>query len=153
MRIVMKIERKPDADYIINAFGEIFEVKKELKKIGEIEISEDKKYYINTKGEVIEKEVVRLKWDEFFRYKKDGRLAQLFREGKEVEIEDETTPLNKISEYEDEFLKSSLEGAKIEKVEIERKQGNKSLTLTLSNGKKIKLSEGLLTGSSSLEVE
>ena len=153
MRVIKKIERKKDADYIITSLGEVFEVKKELKKIAEIEIRENKKYFITPTGEIIEKDVVKLKWDEFFEYKKDGRLAKLFREGKEVEIEYENISLEKINEYEDEFLKTSLEGQRIEKVEVRRKRGNKGIILYLSNGKRIKLSEGLLTGSSSLEIE
>ncbi len=153
MRVIKRIEKKENADYIITSLGEVFEIKKELRKIAEIKIKENKKYYINQKGEIIEKDLVKLKWDEFFKYKKNGKLAELFREGKEVEIEDEETPLSKIDEYEDEFLISNLEGRKIERVSVERKAGNKSLTLHLDNGKKIKLSEGLLTGSSSLEIE
>ena len=153
MKTILKIEKKENCRYLINGAGEIIEVSTEVRKLGEITKLPNHVYSIMNDGTVVEKELLTLDPETYYRYKSDGTLAKLFREGKEVEINQENATLEQLQELEDTNSIAQLQGMVIQEVRIIHEDGNREFRMTLSNGKTLKLKEGLLSGSSVIEVE
>lgn len=154
MAVIGKIERKPNAKYIINRLGEIMEITENINTVKKIELNPAKRYHILSDGSIIEREVVFVTMEKFYKMKESGELAQLYRDDKEVDIKEENLSLKEMEKIEEEHLKKSIEGAIISSLKSEVDlQGNRILTLFLSNGKTIKLKEGLLARSCSIEIE
>jgi hypothetical protein len=152
MKEIRKIEKKPNAIYKLNGLGEIVEMITNVQIIDKIEKMPNREYYIRNDGCVVEKEIVKLNVDDFYQYKKDGRLAQMYREGRSVEMIQADVPLEILESFEDDYTASILENTTIDKVSISRVNGNRQFTLHLNNGKTLSLKEGLLVGGAVIEI-
>ena len=153
MKVVKKINKKDNASYIINEDGDIVEIEEHVKIIGKIDKRPNHKYSIKADGSIVEQEIVKMSMKDFYSKKASGELKKIIREGKAIEVIDNDLPLAQLEKFEDDYLTSKLEGATIEKVEIKREKGNRAIELTLSNGIKLILREGLLTGSTAIEIK
>ena len=153
MKVIKKLKRKKGKEYLLNPLGEIYEVSTSMKLIGKITKKKGKAYSL-VKDKIIEKDVVNLTPKEFFDYKKSGKLAELFREGKEVEIsEDESMPISELDNLNNSFIRESLKDRTIVEANISNESGNRIIQLILDNGKIVTLKEGLFSGSNVLEIE
>ncbi len=150
-RELLKIKKEPNKKYFITPFGDVFESKQEIKKISSFEPKPGYKYTIE-KDSVVEKRLIKLPLDLFYKYQRDGTLSELFRRGFEVEVDEKDLTYKEYKKLDDDVF-SSLEGKCIKKVEIKREKGKKEVILHLSNGKKFIFREGLLVGSREIEVE
>ncbi len=149
---VLTFNKDPGKQYLLNEAGEIWEFETKAKKIGEIEKKPGYNYEI-VKDKVVEKKVLPLTLEEFYKKKNTGELKRLYRMGYHIEIKEEDLSLGEMDKlYQANFIKE-LEGRIIEKVEVKRDKGNIELTLFLDNGKKLILKEGLLIGGSKIELE
>lgn len=145
------IKRKENAHYFVNQAGDIIEVETTSRKVGEIHRKPDHEYHIDSKGNVVETPIVRVSLDEFYEMKKDGRLAQLYREGKRVEINDPKASLKDFDQHRFEELVNGLKDRTIVGVYVQRNSDGLELKLELDNGKELILREG--AGISYIEFE
>ncbi len=152
MNVVLKFERKPGCEYVLAPDGTLFEIEKKEAVIGKVEQKPGKVYVI--KGDcVVEREVVKLDLDQYYEFKKTGKLAELFREGKEVVLEDENATLADMQRFEDQSFIQSIVDAKIVNVEVLHHHGETTFILSLDNGRKVVLKQGLLVHGSVVDVE
>ncbi len=155
MKVVKQIKRDKNAEYFINPAGEIFEVKQQIKKVGEIKKKKDKHYEIRANGDVVEIDVVKIKMSEYAKKRESGEIKKLIKSGVKIEIvPDEDATLKELTEIEVENIRNMLVGKTIKDVSITyHSNGSKTLEFKLEGGGKIKLKDGLLAGSKSVEVE
>ncbi len=148
----MKINRKEGAHYFVNQAGEIIESITTSNVIGKIERKPNHNYRIDYEGNVIENEIVKVSLDEFYEMKKNGRLAQLYREGKDVEIVDPKATLKDFDNHRFEELVNSLKDRTIVGVHVSRESdGTLELKMELDDGRTLILREG--AGVSYIELE
>ncbi len=155
MKVVKHIKRNKNAEYFINTAGEIFEVKQDIKKVGEIKRKENKHYEIRANGDIVEIDVVKIKMSEYAKKREKGEIKKLIKSGVKIEvIPDEDATLKELTEIEVENMKNMVVGRTIEDVNIiYHPNGSKTLEFKLEGGGKIKLKDGLLAGSKSVEIE
>ncbi len=153
-RVLEKIKREKNASYIVNPAGDILEFKTIMKKIGEVPVKEGKKYMVNIEGEVIEADVITMTTSEFYKAKKSGELAQLFRDGAEVDVvPDKDASLAELQKLDQESFGDELRGRTILDVAVkDSKDGTREITLLLDNGKRLVLRQGLLIKGSTVEI-
>ncbi|MGV8176588.1 MAG: hypothetical protein ACP5NX_02220 [Candidatus Bilamarchaeaceae archaeon] len=154
MKVVANVKKNRGCEYLLNEAGEVIEIRTESKPILKIRKEKGKLYELLGNGDVVEKEVVAVSLDEFYAMKKDGRLAGMFREGKEVDVKTADAPLSALEKFEMDYLTESIEGRCVKKAKITReKDGGRVFTLTLDSGKTITLREGLLVGGSTVDID
>ncbi len=151
MRVIKKINKKADAEYIINEIGEIFEIRKSIKLIDKIEKKENKHYEIRHDGSIVEYDLVRIKLSEY----DPNKVKELIKQNKKIIVEpDENATLKELVNIEESKIKQQVVGKKIEDVKLTyTNNGSRVFVFLLDNGTKISIKEGLLAGSRIVEIE
>ncbi len=151
-RIVFSFERKPNAEYCLNAVGEVVEIVCKATVIGCIRKREGYVYEI-VRNAVIERKVIKMGLDEYYKRKETGEIAALLHQGVEIEIDTKDVPLEVLNKIDDEQTKNQLIGRKIKDVKITREKGKRMIVLYFDNDKRLILREGLLAGGAAIELE
>lgn len=153
MKVIKRIKRDKNADYFINSIGEIFEVKQQIKKIGEIKKENNKHYEIRANGDIVEIDVIKIKMSEYAKKNRED-IKKLINSGVKIEIiPDENATLKELNDIEIDNMRNMLIGKTIYDVNINYDlKGNKILELKFKEGGKIILKDGLLVGSKSVEI-
>lgn len=153
MMQVKKIDRKQGCKYILNEAGDILEVSTIVNCIGSIAKREGYSYSLMADGSIIERELVVLKPEQFYAWKQSGKLAQLYREGKDVKLDESEATLGVLHDFMQEDFKSQLNGTTIVDVLLEPDEDGRALKIVLSNGKQLILREGLLAKGTVIELK
>ncbi len=155
MRIIKKIDKKPGATYTINEDGIVVEMTTSIKFITKINKQKNMDYSIMADGSIVEKPVIFLSPQDFFKYKENGKMAELFRQGYEVKIKEDTVSLSKLQEIEDNYLINSFKGSKLINIQVNRDldKGERHIHLFFDNKKSIILKQGLLVSGSVIEIK
>jgi len=87
-KVVGSFEREKGREYFLTPMGDVFEVEKRVRKVGSFPAREGKRYEI-VKDKVVERSTVKLPWELFWEWKRTGVLADAYRKGLHVEVEEE----------------------------------------------------------------
>lgn len=153
MMQVMKIEKKEGCRYILNEAGDILELSTVVTPIGSVKKKAGFSYSLMADGSVVEQELVVLDPDTFYSYKQSGKLAQLYREGKDVRLDEGKATLGALEEFEKEDFRGQLKGALITDATVQSDAEGRLFVLELDNGKTLVLREGLLAKGSVVELK
>ncbi|NPA22233.1 MAG: hypothetical protein GXN92_01470 [Candidatus Micrarchaeota archaeon] len=149
---VFKFTREEGKHYAINEAGEIWSFETKAELVGKIDKKPGYSYQLED-DKVVERKILWMDLDEYYQKKKTGELAKLYRMGYDIKIKEDNLTLKEMDEAYNEMLKTELQNRIIEKVEVLKSPGNRTLILHLDNGKRLILREGLLVKGAHIELE